>query len=133
MSALSALGLERWAGHRPAELSGGQKQLVSFARTVLANPAIFIMDEATSSIDTETEQLIQQGLQEIFHGRISFVIAHRLSTIRTANRILVIEKGRIIESGTHEDLLAEKGHYHALYTHQLQQEFESAALEEEST
>jgi ATP-binding cassette subfamily B protein len=103
-------------------LSTGQKQLVSFARTVLANPAIFIMDEATSSIDTETEQLIQQGLQKIFEGRISFVIAHRLSTIRTADRILVIEKGQIIESGTHEKLLAKKGHYHALYTQQLQQE-----------
>lgn len=106
-------------------LSTGQKQLVSFARTVLANPAIFIMDEATSSIDTETEQLIQQGLQEIFEGRISFVIAHRLSTIRTADRILVIEKGRIIESGKHEELLGKKGHYHALYTQQLQQEFQS--------
>jgi len=109
-------------------LSTGQKQLVSFARTVLADPAIFIMDEATSSIDTETEQLIQRGLQEIFHGRISFVIAHRLSTIRTADRILVIEKGKIIESGRHEELLAKKGHYHALYTHQLQQEFQGAAM-----
>ena len=109
-------------------LSTGQKQLVSFARTVLANPAIFIMDEATSSIDTETEQLIQRGLEEMFRGRISFVIAHRLSTIRTADRILVIEKGRIIEHGGHAELLAEKGHYHALYTRQLKQEFESGEL-----
>ena len=109
-------------------LSTGQKQLVSFARTVLANPAIFIMDEATSSIDTETEQLIQRGLEEMFRGRISFVIAHRLSTIRTADRILVIEKGQIIESGRHEELLAVKGHYHALYTRQLKQEFESGEL-----
>jgi ATP-binding cassette subfamily B protein len=118
-------GYDTDVGEGGNRLSTGQKQLVSFARTVLANPAIFIMDEATSSIDTETEQLIQQGLQEIFHGRISFVIAHRLSTIRTADRILVIAKGRIIESGGHDDLLAQKGHYHALYTHQLQQEFES--------
>ena len=109
-------------------LSTGQKQLVSFARTVLANPAIFIMDEATSSIDTETEQLIQRGLEEMFRGRISFVIAHRLSTIRTADRILVIEKGQIIESGRHEELLAVKGHYHALYTRQLKQEFKRSAL-----
>jgi ATP-binding cassette, subfamily B, bacterial len=109
-------------------LSTGQKQLVSFARTVLANPAIFIMDEATSSIDTETEQLIQRGLEEMFRGRISFVIAHRLSTIRTVDRILVIEKGQIIESGRHEELLAVKGHYHALYTRQLKQEFKRSAL-----
>jgi ATP-binding cassette subfamily B protein len=124
-------GYDTDVGEGGNRLSTGQKQLVSFARTVVANPAIFIMDEATSSIDTETEQSIQQGLQEIFHGRISFVIAHRLSTIRTADRILVIDKGRIIESGKHADLLAEKGHYHALYTHQLQQQFESVALEGE--
>ena len=87
------------------------------------------MDEATSSIDTETEQLIQQGLKAIFEGRISFVIAHRLSTIRTADRILVIEKGRILESGTHEALIARQGHYHALYTRQFQQEQEAGLLE----
>lgn len=123
---ISALedGYDTDVGEGGNRLSTGQKQLVSFARTVLANPAIFIMDEATSSIDTETEQLIQSGLEEIFQGRISFVIAHRLSTIRTADRILVIEKGRIIESGRHEELLAGKGHYHALYTRQLQQEFD---------
>jgi ATP-binding cassette, subfamily B, bacterial len=116
-------GYDTDVGEGGNRLSTGQKQLVSFARTVLANPAIFVMDEATSSIDTETEQLIQRGLEEIFRGRISFVIAHRLSTIRTADRILVIEKGRIIESGRHEELLAGKGHYHALYTQQLKQEF----------
>ncbi|MGJ8634133.1 MAG: ABC transporter ATP-binding protein [Luteolibacter sp.] len=110
-------------------LSTGQKQLISFARALLANPRIFIMDEATSSIDTETEQLIQQGLKAIFHGRISFVIAHRLSTIRTADRILVIEKGRILESGTHDELLASKGHYHALYTRQFQQDREAGLFE----
>lgn len=122
-------GYDTDVGEGGNRLSTGQKQLVSFARALLANPRIFIMDEATSSIDTETEQLIQQGLKAIFHGRISFVIAHRLSTIRTADRILVIEKGRIIESGTHGELLAEKGHYHALYTHQFQQEREASLFE----
>lgn len=121
-------GYDTDVGEGGNRLSTGQKQLVSFARTVLANPAIFIMDEATSSIDTETEQLIQEGLQEIFEGRISFVIAHRLSTIRNADRILVIEKGRIIESGKHEELLSEAGHYYSLYTQQLQQEFDAEGL-----
>ena len=122
-------GYETDVGEGGNRLSTGQKQLVSFARALLANPRIFIMDEATSSIDTETEQLIQQGLKAIFHGRISFVIAHRLSTIRTADRILVIEKGKIIESGTHGELLAAKGHYHALYTHQFQQEREASLFD----
>jgi ATP-binding cassette subfamily B protein len=122
-------GYETDVGEGGNRLSTGQKQLVSFARALLANPRIFIMDEATSSIDTETEQLIQQGLKAIFKGRISFVIAHRLSTIRTADRILVIEKGRILESGTHESLIAAKGHYHALYTHQFKQEREVGVIE----
>ncbi len=115
-------GYDTDVGEGGNRLSTGQKQLVSFARALLANPRIFIMDEATSSIDTETEQLIQQGLKAIFHGRISFVIAHRLSTIRTADLILVIEKGRIIESGNHDHLIAARGHYHSLYTRQFQDE-----------
>ena len=122
-------GYETDVGEGGNRLSTGQKQLISFARALLANPRIFIMDEATSSIDTETEQLIQHGLKAIFHGRISFVIAHRLSTIRTADRILVIEKGRILESGTHEELLTAKGHYHALYTRQFQQDREAGLFE----
>lgn len=117
-------GYDTDVGEGGNRLSTGQKQLVSFARALLANPRIFIMDEATSSIDTETEQLIQQGLKAIFHGRISFVIAHRLSTIRTADRILVIEKGKILESGTHESLIEARGHYHSLYTRQFQRENE---------
>ncbi|MBX3740322.1 MAG: ABC transporter ATP-binding protein [Akkermansiaceae bacterium] len=115
-------GYDTDVGEGGNRLSTGQKQLISFARALLADPQIFIMDEATSSIDTETERLIQQGLETIFHGRISFVIAHRLSTIRGADRILVIEKGRILESGSHRELMAAKGHYHALYTRQLLQE-----------
>jgi ATP-binding cassette, subfamily B, bacterial len=115
-------GYETDVGEGGNRLSTGQKQLVSFARALLANPQIFIMDEATSAIDTETEQLIQQGLKAIFHGRISFVIAHRLSTIRTADRILVIGKGKICESGTHAELLALEGQYHALYTRQFRQQ-----------
>ncbi|RYD38082.1 MAG: ABC transporter ATP-binding protein [Verrucomicrobiaceae bacterium] len=115
-------GYDTDVGEGGNRLSTGQKQLISFARALLADPEIFIMDEATSSIDTETERLIQQGLETIFQGRISFVIAHRLSTIRGADRILVIEKGKILESGSHRELMMLEGHYHALYTRQLLQE-----------
>ena len=115
-------GYDTDVGEGGSRLSTGQKQLVSFARALLANPKLFIMDEATSSIDTETEKLIQDGLQSIFECRISFVIAHRLSTIRTADRILVIEKGKILESGSHAELIAQKQHYYALYTQQFSQE-----------
>ena len=115
-------GYDTDVGEGGNRLSTGQKQLVSFARALIGNPSVFIMDEATSSIDTEAEQLIQEGLKSIFQGRISFVIAHRLSTIRTADRILVIEKGNIIEGGTHSELLSKNGHYHMLYTRQLRQE-----------
>ncbi|MGJ8654960.1 MAG: ABC transporter ATP-binding protein [Akkermansiaceae bacterium] len=118
-------GYETDVGEGGNRLSTGQKQLISFARALLAKPRIFIMDEATSSIDTETEQLIQEGLQTIFEGRISFVIAHRLSTIRTADRICVIEKGEILESGSHEELLDLKGHYQALYTRQFTEQKEA--------
>ncbi|MDF1814817.1 MAG: ABC transporter ATP-binding protein [Verrucomicrobiales bacterium] len=120
-------GYDTEVGEGGSRLSTGQKQLVSFARALIGDPALFIMDEATSSIDTETEQVIQHGLKAIFHGRISFVIAHRLSTIRGADRILVIDKGQIIESGSHSELLAQKGHYHNLYTRQLRQGFGMAS------
>lgn len=122
-------GYDTSVGEGGNRLSTGQRQLLSFARALLANPQLFVMDEATSSIDTETEQLIQQGLETIFEGRISFVIAHRLSTIRRADRILVITKGRIEESGTHEELLRHRGHYYELYTSQFRREREEAVLE----
>lgn len=110
-------------------LSTGQKQLVSFARALLSDPQIFVMDEATSSIDTETEHMIQDGLRKVMAGRISVVIAHRLSTIRRATRILVITKGRIEESGDHASLIRARGHYFALYTNQFQREREEAVIE----
>ncbi len=103
-------------------LSTGQKQLVSLARAVLAKPEIFIMDEATSSVDTLTESLIQRGMENLMRGRTSFIIAHRLSTIRRADRILVIENGRIAEMGTHSELLKLHGHYYRLYTQQFRQQ-----------
>ncbi len=122
-------GYDSQVGEGGNRLSTGQRQLLSFARALLANPQLFVMDEATSSIDTETEQLIQRGLETMFTGRISFVIAHRLSTIRGADRILVITKGRIEECGTHEELLRSRGHYYDLYTSQFRREREEAALE----
>jgi ATP-binding cassette subfamily B protein len=103
-------------------LSTGQKQLVSLARAVLAQPDIFIMDEATSSVDTLTEALIQQGMETLMKGRTSFIIAHRLSTIKRADRILVIEQGRIAEMGAHAELIRARGHYYSLYTKQFRQE-----------
>ena len=109
---------ETEVGEGGNQLSLGQKQLVSFARAVLKRPRLMVMDEATSSIDTETEQQIQAGLARVLHGRTSVVIAHRLSTIRAADRILVIDKGQILEQGTHQDLLHAAGYYHGLYTEQ---------------
>ena len=100
-------------------LSTGQKQLISLARAVLAEPEIFIMDEATSSVDTLTEALIQKGMETLMKGRTSFVIAHRLSTIKRADRIVVVENGQITEMGTHAELLQARGHYHRLYTQQF--------------
>jgi ATP-binding cassette subfamily B protein len=104
---------------RGATLSAGQRQLLSFVRAMLFNPSILILDEATSSIDSESEQLIQQAIDKVISGRTSIVIAHRLSTIRKADIIVVMEKGRIVESGTHESLLAKGGHYQKLYQNQF--------------
>jgi ATP-binding cassette subfamily B protein len=105
-------------------LSVGQKQLVSIARAILARPDIFIMDEATSSVDTLTEALIQRGMEHLMEGRTSFIIAHRLSTIKRASRIIVVEDGRITEMGTHAELLRARGHYYRLYTQQFREELE---------
>jgi ATP-binding cassette subfamily B protein len=107
-------------------LSVGQKQLISLARAVLAQPEIFVMDEATSSVDTLTEALIQRGMETLMRGRTSFIIAHRLSTIKRADRILVIEGGKLAEMGSHADLLRARGHYYRLYTQQFRQEREAA-------
>lgn len=114
-------GYDEEVGEGGGLLSTGQKQLISLARAVLANPEIFVMDEATSSVDTLTEALIQQGMESLMAGRTSFIIAHRLSTIKKADRILVIEAGRVIEAGTHEELIRRRGHYYSLYTKQFHQ------------
>jgi ATP-binding cassette subfamily B multidrug efflux pump len=100
-------------------VSLGQKQLLTIARAILANPKILILDEATSSVDTRIEQLIQKAMETMMQGRTSFIIAHRLSTIRSADLILVLNKGRIVEQGTHETLLAKNGFYSELYNSQF--------------
>jgi len=110
-------------------LSTGEKQLISFARAILADPRIFVLDEATSSIDTVTEKLIQDAIENLMKGRTSFVIAHRLSTIRQADVILVVKDGKIIEQGTHNELIAKKGAYYNLYTRQFQEENMNASME----
>ena len=115
-------GYDTRIGEGGNKLSTGQKQLVCLARAVLADPQIFIMDEATSSVDTETEQLIQQGLMNVLKGRISFIIAHRLSTIRSADQILIIENGKIVERGAHAELIQLKGKYYDLYVNQFSQD-----------
>ncbi|NMA74120.1 MAG: ATP-binding cassette domain-containing protein, partial [Bacteroidales bacterium] len=108
-------GYDTEVNERGTRLSVGQRQLISFARALLADPKILILDEATSSIDTRTEQLVQKGLERLLQGRTSFVIAHRLSTIQNATCIMVIDDKGISEKGTHEELLEQKGKYYQLY------------------
>ena len=112
-------GYDTEVNERGMRLSAGQRQLIAFARTLLSDPRILILDEATASIDTHTEKLVQDGIAKLLKGRTSFVIAHRLSTIRNADLIMVVEDGIIAESGTHEELLQKKGQYYNLYTSQF--------------
>lgn len=115
-------GFESDVGESGGRLSTGEKQLISFARAILADPAIFVLDEATSSIDTETEQLIRQATEKLLKGHTSFIIAHRLSTIRQADLILVVKDGKIMERGTHRELLEKEGYYYELYSRQFEEE-----------
>jgi ATP-binding cassette subfamily B protein/subfamily B ATP-binding cassette protein MsbA len=115
ITALEA-GYETRVGEGGAILSGGQRQLISFARALLANPRLLILDEATSSVDTQTERIIQTALERLLKGRTAFVIAHRLSTITRADLIVVLDHGRIVETGTHSALLEARGRYFELYT-----------------
>ncbi len=130
LEAAKAVGVDRVAakleggydtdvGESGDKLSTGEKQLISFARAIIAKPKIFVLDEATSSVDTQTEHMLQKATQTLMRGTTSFVIAHRLSTIRQADLILVIDHGKIVEQGSHEELLKKRGAYHALYTTQL--------------
>lgn len=111
-------GYQTQVNERGSRLSAGQRQLISFARTLLADPKILILDEATSSIDTETEIILQKGLNELLKGRTSFIIAHRLSTIKNSSCIMYVDKGTILEKGTHDELMAQKGEYYKLYMSQ---------------
>jgi subfamily B ATP-binding cassette protein MsbA len=113
------LGYDTVVGERGVKLSGGQRQRVAIARAILADPRILLLDEATSSLDSESEALIREGLHKLRAGRTTFVIAHRLSTIESADQILVIEHGEIVERGTHRELLALKGRYRQLHDRQL--------------
>ncbi len=121
-------GYDTPVGEGGSRLSTGEKQLISFARAILHNPRLFVLDEATSSVDTQTEQDIQQAIEKTLAGRTSFIIAHRLSTIRSADRILFIDDGRICEEGSHQELMKRRGLYYELYTNQYQEEASREAL-----
>lgn len=121
-------GYDTEVGEGGGKLSTGQKQLISFARAVIADPKIFVLDEATSSIDTETEQIIQYTIENVLSNRTSFIIAHRLSTIVNADMILVIKKGVVVEQGRHQELMDKKGYYYRLYTNQFNEDLENKLL-----
>ncbi|MBQ3231904.1 MAG: ATP-binding cassette domain-containing protein, partial [Clostridia bacterium] len=121
-------GLESDVGEGGDMLSTGEKQLISFARAILADPRILVLDEATASVDTLTEQKIQSAIETIIKGRTSLVIAHRLSTVKNADLILVVKDGKIIEQGRHDELLKKRGHYYSLYTRQYEDEATSNAF-----
>ncbi len=121
-------GYDSEVGEQGSKLSTGEKQLISFARAVVADPALFILDEATSSVDTETEKKIQKAIEAILHERTSFIVAHRLSTIINSDKILVIDKGRIVECGKHDELMAKKGYYYRLYVNQFNKELQEKLL-----
>ena len=112
-------GYETWVGERGITLSGGQRQRLAIARTILLDPPILILDDSTSSVDVGTEYQIQKALAEVVKGRTTFVIAHRLSTIRNADKILVLDRGRIVERGTHDGLLTQDGYYRRIHDLQL--------------
>jgi len=121
-------GYQTVLGERGSGLSQGQRQLISIARAALANPRILILDEATSSVDTRTERLIQRAFDQLLEGRTSFVIAHRLSTIQHADQVLMLNAGQIVERGTHAELLANQGPYYELYMSQFRREEEPAPV-----
>ena len=112
-------GYQTVVGEKGVNLSGGQRQRIAIARAILKNPRILLLDEATSSLDTESERLVQEALQRLMENRTTFVVAHRLSTIQRADRILVLDKGQLVEEGTHTQLMERKGLYHYLYTIRL--------------
>ncbi len=121
-------GYDTLVGERGVKLSGGQRQRIAIARALLRNPRLLILDEATSSLDNESEHLVQQALERLLKDRTTLVIAHRLSTVQNADKIVVIEKGRVIEEGKHEDLLAREGAYYRLYTRTFQTQVEGQQI-----
>ena len=121
-------GIDTDVGEGGDLLSTGEKQLISFARAILADPRILVLDEATASVDTLTEQKIQSAIDEVIKGRTSLVIAHRLSTVKNADLILVVKDGKIVEQGNHKELMAARGPYYRLYTRQYEDEVTSDIL-----